>query len=243
MKNANQKVVSLSEFKKARDQFGVSDAEQFIKYQQIFLRDLDQEIAEFLLEKRSLKQTEKIRVVLAKINGNILEIADWVEDQLETASGTPSAAELEKLRKITSSLVSRSEVTRKTLVDDMAQSRYYEQRWLLDPARIISLLFVGPVGIDTFIEKFVHVPHPDKLGHQVGEAAAAVGLYLAFKKHADTLAGKAYKQVKRAPAHVRKLALASAFEVAVRFKPVNDIEPSHPNKLRGGNRVVMALKQ
>jgi len=34
MKNTEQNVVSLAEFKKVRDQFGVSDAEEFIKYQQ-----------------------------------------------------------------------------------------------------------------------------------------------------------------------------------------------------------------
>ena len=246
MKNTEQNVVSLAEFKKVRDQFGVSDAEEFIKYQQEHLRYLDQEIAAFLLQKRSLRETEKIRATLAKVNGRILEVADWVEDQIETASGTSSAGDLERLRKITSQLVSRSEVTRKVLVDDMANSRYYEQRWLLDPARIISLVFLGPVGIDTFIEKFsqvFHVTNAEKLGHQVGESAVAVGLYLAFKKHADSLLGNAYKRVKQAPANVRKLALASAFEMAVRLKPVNDIEPSHPNDHRGSDRVIIALNR
>jgi hypothetical protein len=241
MKNTEQKVVSLLEFKKLRDQFGVSDAEEFIKYQQEHLRYLDQEIALFLLQKRSLRETEKIRATLAKVNGRILEVADWVEDQLEMASGTSSAGDLERLRKITGQLVSRSEVTRKVLVDDMANSRYYEQRWLIDPARIISLVFVGPVVIDTFIEKFVDVANADKIGQQVGESAVVVGLYLAFKKHADSLVGTTYKRVKQAPANIRKLALASAFEMAVRLKPVNDIEPSHPNDHRGCDRVIISL--
>jgi hypothetical protein len=243
MKSANQKIVSLSDYKKACGRLELADVAEFIKFQQDELRDLDQEIAQHLIEKRRLKETESMRVGLAKINGKILEAADWLEDELSTETDPAKTTAIEKLRKVTGQLVSRSEVTRKVLVDDMANSRYYEQRWLLDPARIISLVFIGPVGIDTFIEKFVHVANADKIGQQVGESAVAVGLYLAFKKYADSLIGRAYKRVKQTPANVRKLAVVSAFEIAVRLKPVNDIEPRHPKELRGSNRVIISLKR
>jgi hypothetical protein len=243
MKNSNQNVVSLSDFRKARGQLELNEVEQFIQYQQDELRNLDQEIAAFLLVKRQLQATEKLRSKLAKINGGLLEAADWLEDEPVNENEASKAKEIERLRKITSQLVSRSEVTRKVLVDDMANSRYYEQRWLLDPARIISLVFIGPVGIDTFIEKFVHVANADKIGHQVGETAVAVGLYLAFKKHADSLVSSAYKRVVQAPANVRKLAVASAFDISVKLKPLSEIEPSYPKERPGCERVIIVLKR
>jgi len=243
MENANQNVVSLSEFKKAREHIELKDIDLFVKAEQNALREIDQDISSHLTAKRKLKNTENIRTDLAGVNGRLLQIADWLEDEAAIESDKQRLEAIEKLRKVTSQLVARSEVTRKVLVDDMAHSRYYEQRWLLDPARIIGLLFVGPVGIDTFIEKFVDVPHPDKLGHQVGEAAAAVGLYLAFKKHADSLAGFVYKQVKASPKKVRTLAIASALEMSVRTKPLNDIEPHYPKGRLGGERVIIALKR
>ena len=59
MKNANQNVVSLSDFKKAREHVGLNDIEQFVKAEQNALRTIDQGISTFLLTRRSLKQTEK----------------------------------------------------------------------------------------------------------------------------------------------------------------------------------------
>jgi len=241
MKSINQKIVSLADFKRSREQLELKDIEQFIKAEQTALRELDQAIATILEQKRKLKDVEKLRTVLAGINGRVLELADWLEDA--TTATSHDAAAVERLRKITSLLVSRSEVTRKVLVDDMANSRYYEQRWLLDPARIISLVFVGPVGIDTFIEKFVHIANADKIGHRIGGSAVAVGLYLAFKKQADSLAGATYKQVKKAPKKVRAIAVASALEISVRTKPLNDIEPNYPKERFGQERAVIALKR
>ena len=214
-----------------------------IKDEQNALRGIDQDIASHLTTKRKLKDTERLRTDLASVNGHLLQIADWLEDEAATEGDKQRLETIEKLRKVTGQLVARSEVTRKVLVDDMANSRYYEQRWLLDPARIISLVFVGPVGIDTFIEKFVHVANAEKIGHQVGEAAAAAGLYLAFKKSADSLAKDVYKKVKEAPKRVGALAVASALELSVRAKPLNDIKPRYPKDRLGAERVTIILKR
>jgi len=243
MQNTNQKVVSLSEFRKAREYVELKNIEQFVKSEQDALRDLDQDIADHLKDKRKLRETEKYRTVLAGINGRILELADWLEDAPTDSTTTNDKVTIERLRKTVGQLASRSEITRKVLVDDMANSRYYEQRWLLDPARIISLVFVGPVGIDTFIEKFINIANADKIGHRVGGSAVAVGLYLAFKKQADSLAGETYKQIKKAPKSIRAITMASALEVSVRTKPLNDIEPHYPAEHFSQKRGVIELKR
>jgi hypothetical protein len=123
----------------------------------------------------------------------------------------------------------------------MANSRYYEQRWLLDPARFVSLVVVAPVGITTFIEKFI--TNKDQIGIHVGEATVAAGLYLTFKGHADKMMGATYKKFKQTPAKLRALMMASALEISVRTKPLNEIEPHYPKERFGNDRVVIALKR
>ena len=240
MQSANQNIVSLSEFKKAREPFEIKDVEEFVSYQQIQLRDLDQVIADHLLDKRLLRDTEQLRSVLAKINGRILEASDWLDDELIITTDADKQAKIEKVRKAAGQLASRSEVTRKVLVDDMANSRYYEQRWLIDPAKFVALVVMAPVGITNSIERFI--TSKDHIGLHVGEGTVVVGLYLTFKGHADKMLGIAYQKMKHAPAKVRTLAMASAIEIAVRTKPMGEISSYHPKQRSGYEQAAKALK-
>jgi hypothetical protein len=160
MKSANQKIINLADFKKSREQLELKDIVQFVKAEQTALREIDQDISSHLSTKRKLKDTENIRTDLAGVNGRLLEIADWLEDEAAIESDKQRSETIERLRKVTSQLVARSEVTRKVLVDDMANSRYYEQRWLLDPARKLDTKLVSqPLqSVCTSLSKSTQIP-------------------------------------------------------------------------------------
>jgi hypothetical protein len=241
MESANQNIVSLADFKKAREQLDLKDIEPFIKYEQNLLRKLDQDISAHLKQRRRLIETEKLRTELAAINGRLIEIADCLEDESVHETNPQRAETIEKFRKLNAQLLTRSEVTRKVLVDDMANSRFYEQRWLLDPVKFVALVVMAPVGITTFIEKFI--TNKDQIGVHVGETTVALGLYLAFKSQADRAVGRAYRSVKQAPAKLRTLAAASALEISVRAKPVNEIEPTFPKERYGYQQTMCVLKR
>jgi hypothetical protein len=241
MKNDNQKIVSFAEFKRARQPIKLSDVEQFVRNEQNHLRVLDQAIAAHLLEKRKLKDIERLRKLVGEINGRLLESRDWLDEESVDGSDTAKTASLEKLRKLTGQLLARSEVTRKTLVDDMANVRYYEQRWLLDPVKFVGLVLVAPISIDTFIEKFITNKH--HIGLTVGKATIAVGLYLTFKSHADAMVKAVHKNVKQAPVTIRAFAVASSLELSMRAKPISQIEPNLPKERPGIKRALNSLER
>ena len=241
MKNVTQKIVSLADYKTARQPLELADIEKFVKSQMDDLSELDRVITEHFQADHKLKETEKLRESLAEINGRILEASDWLDAEYMAESAVSKTPNFEKLRKMAGGLASRSEVTRKGLVDDMANSRYYEQRWLPDPARFISLVFVSPVGIDVFIEKFITAKH--NIGLYTGESTVAVGLYLAFKNHADAAVKVVGKQIKKTPVHIRTLAVATALEISVKTKPLDKIEPNYPRDHLGARKVAIALQR
>jgi hypothetical protein len=245
MSDGKSEIVVLADYAKARNQLTFEDVQQSLNEQRANIRRVDAGVTDLLSKNHSLKDIQSWKDDTVKTEKNLIYAFDWLEDKIDETENVLQKEKLQKLVKQCEQFISRNERIKKTIADDMAACRYVEGRETLNPVQVGSLVVSVTAAAVVFLKTHV----VDKLVTDIGEAGAALGLYVAFHRQINQIFVATGKAVARTPQKVNTLKRGARFctvavglTTAVAIKRSHEITPRFVEYHSNRAKIVIAAK-